>query len=402
MNGDDRWPNVLSRRLAAPRQPRRRGQCRHRRQPGGRPGRVLAAEAVRRRAVGGARFERDVLSLSGVTAVIWLEGINDFSRNGNATVEAVQDAHEGGRGAHARENARHRVYRRDRRRPALDATNAAHGSARAGRQAEGAERVHPRRRACSTAWSISTRRRSIRRPASCRPEFVPESTTGGPGDKLHPNRAGYLAMGNAIDLDMVMAKQGSASVSASRSDSAPTGSVVAISIRRNCTRSSPFSGRSTSVPAACTMRPRFSHQRIAERLAGGAERDRVEHRAVARAQPRAHMRLPDLLGVGDRVRRAARTPARDGRRRTARRARCRFSIATVGAARAETAPSISSAVLVPRLLDGLVQRLLQIGAERRELVRRNRHAGRHRVAAALDQQTRRRPRGAPPRRDRRR
>ena len=33
-------------------------------------------------------------------------------------------------------------------------------------------------------------------------EFVPESTTGGPGDKLHPNRTGYLAMGMAIDLDL--------------------------------------------------------------------------------------------------------------------------------------------------------------------------------------------------------
>jgi hypothetical protein len=33
-----------------------------------------------------------------------------------------------------------------------------------------------------------------------RPEFVPPSTMGGPGDKLHPNRAGYLAMGNAVDL----------------------------------------------------------------------------------------------------------------------------------------------------------------------------------------------------------
>ena len=33
-------------------------------------------------------------------------------------------------------------------------------------------------------------------------EFVPESTTGGPGDKLHPNRAGYLAMGQAIELDL--------------------------------------------------------------------------------------------------------------------------------------------------------------------------------------------------------
>ena len=35
-----------------------------------------------------------------------------------------------------------------------------------------------------------------------KPEFVPESTTGGAGDKLHPNRACYLAMGMAIDLDL--------------------------------------------------------------------------------------------------------------------------------------------------------------------------------------------------------
>ena len=35
-----------------------------------------------------------------------------------------------------------------------------------------------------------------------RAEFVPESTTGGPGDKLHPNRVGYLSMGSAIDLNL--------------------------------------------------------------------------------------------------------------------------------------------------------------------------------------------------------
>jgi hypothetical protein len=45
-------------------------------------------------------------------------------------------------------------------------------------------------------------------PASggLKPEFVPESTTGGPGDKLHPNRTGYLAMGMAIDLDLFESK----------------------------------------------------------------------------------------------------------------------------------------------------------------------------------------------------
>jgi hypothetical protein len=32
---------------------------------------------------------------------------------------------------------------------------------------------------------------------------VPESTSGGPGDKIHPNRVGYLAMGWAIDLNLL-------------------------------------------------------------------------------------------------------------------------------------------------------------------------------------------------------
>jgi hypothetical protein len=31
----------------------------------------------------------------------------------------------------------------------------------------------------------------------------PNTTIGGDGDKLHPNRLGYLAMGLAIDLDLV-------------------------------------------------------------------------------------------------------------------------------------------------------------------------------------------------------
>ena len=43
---------------------------------------------------------------------------------------------------------------------------------------------------------------------------VPESTTGGAGDKLHPNRTGYLAMGQAIDLDLF--KQGRGSRSAKK------------------------------------------------------------------------------------------------------------------------------------------------------------------------------------------
>jgi hypothetical protein len=37
-----------------------------------------------------------------------------------------------------------------------------------------------------------------------RAEFVPDNTLGGAGDKLHPNRLGYLAMGLAIDLNILM------------------------------------------------------------------------------------------------------------------------------------------------------------------------------------------------------
>jgi lysophospholipase L1-like esterase len=36
-----------------------------------------------------------------------------------------------------------------------------------------------------------------------KPEYQPNSSTGGPGDKLHPNRAGYAAMANTIELGAI-------------------------------------------------------------------------------------------------------------------------------------------------------------------------------------------------------
>ena len=35
-------------------------------------------------------------------------------------------------------------------------------------------------------------------------EFVPDSTAGGPGDKLHPNRSGYHAKGFAVDAKLLV------------------------------------------------------------------------------------------------------------------------------------------------------------------------------------------------------
>ena len=36
-----------------------------------------------------------------------------------------------------------------------------------------------------------------------RAEFVPDNTVGEAGDKLHPNRLGYMAMGAVIDLKLL-------------------------------------------------------------------------------------------------------------------------------------------------------------------------------------------------------
>jgi hypothetical protein len=38
------------------------------------------------------------------------------------------------------------------------------------------------------------------RPGRLRPEFDVNSSVGGAGDHLHPNRAGFLAMTGSIDL----------------------------------------------------------------------------------------------------------------------------------------------------------------------------------------------------------
>jgi lysophospholipase L1-like esterase len=205
LNGDDRWPDVLSRRLHA---------------AYGYHAAVVNAGIGGNQVIGPAeyspqkpfpggpaairRVERDVAGLSGVSAVIWLEGINDFSKNGNATAEAVI---EGMRDVVGRLRARVPGVRVIGATviSALGATNAAHG--------------FPEQDAKRKALNDFIRDGGLfdgvadfdpvtldPQTGGMRAEFVPESTTGGPGDKLHPNRAGYLAMGMAIDLGLLMPK----------------------------------------------------------------------------------------------------------------------------------------------------------------------------------------------------
>ena len=200
LNGDDRWPDVLARRLRAVH---------------GNRVSVVNAGIGGNQVVGPkeyspqkpfpggpsslARLERDVLTLSGVTHVIWLEAINDFSKNGNATVEAVQ---EGMKEGVARIRARIPGVRviGATLTTALGATNANHGFAE---QDEKRKALNQFIRGSGLFDAVADFDRAVLDPATgqLKAEFVHNTTTGGEGDKLHPNRLGYLAMGMAIDLD---------------------------------------------------------------------------------------------------------------------------------------------------------------------------------------------------------
>jgi len=199
LNGDDRWPDVLARRLAV-------GSAR--------PVAIVNAGIGGNQVVGPReyspakpfpggpsalqRLERDVLSLSGVRAVIWLEGTNDFSKNGNAEAEAVI--------AGMREGvARIRAALPGVKvigatlTSALGSTSAAHGFEL---QDSKRKQLNQFIRSSGVFDQVVDFDRATldTTTGGMKPEFVPDNTVGGPGDKLHPNRLGYQAMGNEFDL----------------------------------------------------------------------------------------------------------------------------------------------------------------------------------------------------------
>jgi lysophospholipase L1-like esterase len=204
INGEDRWPNVLSRRLHA----LGRNVALVNAGIGGNqvigPAEYSAQKPFAGGPAAGQRLERDVLGLSGLSAVIWLEGINDFSRNGNASAEAVEA---GMKDIVARIRARAPGVRivGATLTSALGSSNAAHGSPE---QDAKRKALNDFIRTSGLFDGVADFDAATADPqtGSLKPEFIPESTTGGPGDKLHPNRAGYLAMGTAIDLNLLMPK----------------------------------------------------------------------------------------------------------------------------------------------------------------------------------------------------
>jgi lysophospholipase L1-like esterase len=198
LNGDDRWPDVLSRRLHA-----KHGDRVSVVNAGIGGNRIIspATYSIDSPIGGGPsaleRLDRDVLSLSGLTAIVWLEGINDLAQGASAD-EVIAGMRE--------------VARRVQARGGIKLIAATLTSSVGSTTPHGTPDAEARRQAINTFirtsgifggvadFDAATRDAQT---GGLRAPFVPNSTIGGPGDRLHPNRAGYLAMGQAIDLTLL-------------------------------------------------------------------------------------------------------------------------------------------------------------------------------------------------------
>ncbi len=190
INGDDRWPDFLSQRLAGKAVVVNAGIGGNRVVTDAGPGGPSALH----------RMDRDLLSLPGVTTVIWMEGINDLGGNAGTTVEQIIAGFREGAERLKKHGIRvvgatltsslgstptHGTPEVDAKRKALNAFIRKSGGVFDGVVDFDAATVDPA-------------------TGKLRPEFWPNSSTGGPGDGLHPNRAGYQAMANAIDLGLIL------------------------------------------------------------------------------------------------------------------------------------------------------------------------------------------------------
>jgi len=189
LNGDDRWPDDLARRLHE-----------------AYGNRVAVANAgiggnriLTDAGAGGppalSRLDRDVLGLSGVTAVIWFEGINDLSAG--ASAESII------------EGIRTGVATLRARRPGIKIIQATITSSLG--STNGTPELDARRQAVNAFIrsagifdAVADFDAATLDPATgrLRLEFQPNSSTAAI-DFLHPNRAGYLAMARTIDLDLL-------------------------------------------------------------------------------------------------------------------------------------------------------------------------------------------------------
>jgi lysophospholipase L1-like esterase len=194
LNGDDRWPDNLSRRLHAA-----YGNRVAVVDEGIGGNRILTPEVYTPQTPfsGGpnalSRLERDVLSLGGVGAVVWLEGINDLSAGSTAEAviagirQGVQTLH--GRGVKVVQATITSALGNNTASPAADVD-------RDNRR----KTINAFIRSAGIFESVADMDAATVAPSGMvKDEFLVNSTLG-TIDHLHPNRAGYLAMAKTIDI----------------------------------------------------------------------------------------------------------------------------------------------------------------------------------------------------------
>lgn len=211
LNGDDRWPDFLSRRLHAVLGP----SVSVVNQGIGGNQIVGPATYTTDKPYGGGpsalqRLERDVLGIAGLNVVIWMEGINDFGFESASAEAVIAGFREGVNRLHARGikvigATLTTAFNIDR--PA-DAP-LAHGT----RETDAKRKAVNEFIRTSGVFDAVVDFDAVTIDSATgmlRPEYQPNSTVGGAGDRIHPNRAGYQAMAKAIDIPTLVRLAGRA------------------------------------------------------------------------------------------------------------------------------------------------------------------------------------------------
>lgn len=204
INGDDRWPDVFARRAHA--------------MFGGKVsvvnegiggGMVIGpADYAAHPFAGGPsaldRLQRDVISLPGVRSVIWLEGINDFGHDSAAPADVANGVREGVKRLRAAIPGV-KIFMATLT-SSLHSSNPGYGTPEAEAKRQEYNRFI---RTAGIFDGVIDFDAVTLDPATgeLKAAYQPNSSTGGPGDKLHPNRAGYAAMGLAVDPKAVVSQR---------------------------------------------------------------------------------------------------------------------------------------------------------------------------------------------------
>jgi lysophospholipase L1-like esterase len=199
INGNDRWPDVLQRRLLRDRD---NGPVISVVNQG------IAGNMITRvgRIPGGCtpcdgppaidRLDQDVLSQPGVRVVILFMGINDLG-GGNATAAQVI---EGMRELIGRVHARGIKIIGATLTPARGTAFGLYGTPETDARRRAVNNFVRNSGLFDGVADFAAVTEDPADPSRLVPAYDTNTSVGGPGDHLHPNRAGFLAMGHAVDL----------------------------------------------------------------------------------------------------------------------------------------------------------------------------------------------------------